>query len=134
MLAAVEIVLPALELFEMVPPASELIVEKPVADKVLVAGNLEIVGSFVGRVGNSVVEIAVRLATHSLATVAGNEHVNQIAVERVHIVELWAAIESTVVHLLVPVAFAVSAPVAPVEVASLAASELIVCSELLLAH
>ena len=134
MLEAVQIVLPALELVEMVPTASELMVEKPVADKVPVAENLEVVGNFVGRVGNSVVEIAARLANHSMATVAGNEHVNQFAVERVHIFELWAAIESTVVHLVVPVAFVVSGAFAPVEVASLAASELIVCSELLLAH
>ena len=119
MLAAVEIVLPTLELVEKVLPASELILEKPVADKVPVAENLEVVGNFVGRVGNSVGEIAARLANHYLATVAGNDHVNLVAVHSDHTVELEAATELKVVHRLAAVAFVVFVGAATAEAASL---------------
>ena len=109
---------------EIVLPASELAVEKPVADKAFVAGNWEVVDNLVGRLGNSVVEIADQAASHFLATVAGNEHVNQVAVNSDHTVELEAATES-MVHRLAAVAFVVFVGAATAEAAFLAAAAVV---------
>ena len=86
---------------EIVLPASELAVENPGADKAFVAGNWEVVDNLVGRLDNSVVEIVDQAASHFLATVAGNEHVNQVAVNSDHTVELGAATELKVRRLAV---------------------------------
>ncbi len=105
---------------DIVMTASALVVEEQVAGKAFVAGHWEVVGNnLTGRVDSSVVEIADRAASHLLATVAGNEHVNQVAVSLNHTVELGAATESKVVHRLAAVAFVVSVGAATAEAAFL---------------
>ena len=64
---------------------------------------------------NSVVEIADQAASHFLATVAGNDFLDLVAVNSNHTVELEAATESKVVHHLAAVAFVVFAGAATAE-------------------
>ncbi len=104
---------------EIVLPASVLVDDKLVVDKAFVAGKREVVDNWVGRKGNSVVEIVDQAASQFLATVAGNYFLVLVAVNSDRTVELGAATELKVVHRPVTVAFVVFVGAATAEAAFL---------------